>query len=835
MSREKFVSVFRRSVNMDTDRDLKVALGWNRVNMRLVGIWPEPIKKNERWQDFKVLFFLMVISFFGVGPQTANLYFIGRDLQLVTENLSTANIPGINALMKLIFSWYYKNSFKPLVQTFYDDWRTPLTEEEKAIMMKGAKSGRLISVWCSALTLLMVTLYLSSRSYIVYRSDIQNEEKYRLLLYPGYVPYDIRRVTLLIFANVGQVVAGYSAVIYYTTVDTFIAMLVIHLTGQFQILRNKLEKLMGDENGDRSSYEIQQELVSIVKRHEHLNWSASKIDNCFSTLLLIQMLLCTIELCLQGFYFFKVILRNENGLLSVDFAFFITFVCFILVHIFIYCYIGDMLIVECKELSDSVYKSNWFNVSPPNQAKQILFIMTRSTRPLSLTAGKFGTFSMEMFSTILKTAMGYMSVLLTVSDRILLTYYISLKISRVDYCNLQQREMEFAMGWNRYNLTLLGVWPEPRETSSLSRFLSNLIFWFGTVVTVTFICAPQTAYLVLRSSSLDEAIENLSVNVPIAFAVVKQAVLWYRKKALALLVSQILDDWREPIGSQDRETMLKNAKLSRITSIVCSFLTYFLLVTFISLQVWNNMQNTSEADLGGLLHPAMFPYDTQKSPNFEITWLGQFIGTVLTAICYSSFDTFLAVLVLHLCGQITVLRVTLESLARKQNDSSKFFKDLGLIVDRHDQLFRFAIIVEDCFNLTLLVQISISTAMFCLTGYRIIKSLDEDEQPDGQIVGLAFFLIHVIYTMLHLFIYCYVGEMLLEQSTGVAESAYDCNWHDLSPRQALSLVIVMCRARAAFQLTAGKFRPFSLELFNAILKTSAGYLSVLLAMKDRLD
>lgn len=31
------------------------------------------------------------------------------------------------------------------------------------------------------------------------------------------------------------------------------------------------------------------------------------------------------------------------------------------------------------------------------------------------------------------------------------------------------------------------------------------------------------------------------------------------------------------------------------------------------------------------------------------------------------------------------------------------------------------------------------------------------------IVGMIFFIIHVIYTMLHLFIYCYVGETLLGQ------------------------------------------------------------------------
>lgn len=174
--------------------------------------------------------------------------------------------------------------------------------------------------------------------------------------------------------------------------------------------------------------------------------------------------------------------------------------------------------------------------------------------------------------------------------------------------------------------------------------------------------------------------------------------------------------------------------------------------------------------------------------------------------------------------------------------------------------------------------------------------MDREDEADVPIVGIIFFIIHVIYTMLHLFIYCYVGETLLGQvesissfinrvvqlvflvfskkkkkklntlvfqSTGIGLSTYHCNWYDLPSRRAVLLMIVIRRANVSFQITAGKFSPFSLEFFNAVsgkkkkkknssdslkisnlqfqstfsiqvLKTSAGYLSVLLAMKDRL-
>nr|KAF7432440.1 hypothetical protein H0235_005364 [Vespula pensylvanica] len=392
--------------------------------------------------------------------------------------------------------------------------------------------------------------------------------------------------------------------------------------------------------------------------------------------------------------------------------------------------------------------------------------------------------------------------------------------------------MDYALGWNRFNLSILGVWPEPSKRTLLRRITSASIFWTSTTVIFLFICAPQTTDLILNSTTLDEAIENLSINIPIAFALMKQIVLRYHGEALRLLLVEIINDWTQTLSGPERLTMLKNAKISRRISLSCSTLAYTMLIAFISLQTYANMTSASEVDLGGLLHPATFPYDTKKSPYFEITWMGQFIGSILTGISYSCFDTFFAVFVLHLCGQLSVLQLNLKELVETaKHDVTLFQNRLGFIVNRHNKLYRFAIIIENCFNLMVLGQTLISTIMFCLTGYRMITSMGSQEK-DMPIVGIIFFFIHVIYALLHLYISCYVGETLLVESTGIAFSAYDCAWYDLPPKKAMCLMIIICRARVAFQITAGKFSPLSLELFGSIMKTAAGYLSVLLAVKE---
>jgi len=46
-----------------------------------------------------------------------------------------------------------------------------------------------------------------------------------------------------------------------------------------------------------------------------------------------------------------------------------------------------------------VYECKWYDISSKD-AKNLMFIVYRSSIPLRLTAGKFGTFSLEMFGTV---------------------------------------------------------------------------------------------------------------------------------------------------------------------------------------------------------------------------------------------------------------------------------------------------------------------------------------------------------------------------------------------------------------------------------------------------
>lgn len=159
---------------------------------------------------------------------------------------------------------------KPLVDFFYQDWRMPKTSEERIIMLKNAKVARKISIWCTILTQTMVTIYIVLRISMIVR--FSRSDPARPLPYTAYFPFDVTRSPIFELICVCQILSAYSATVSYTGSDSFICMLILHVCGQFQNLRERLKNLANGPNGIKTSEEFKNELKQIVKRHEHLNW-----------------------------------------------------------------------------------------------------------------------------------------------------------------------------------------------------------------------------------------------------------------------------------------------------------------------------------------------------------------------------------------------------------------------------------------------------------------------------------------------------------------------------------------------------------------------------------
>ncbi|CAD1475246.1 unnamed protein product, partial [Heterotrigona itama] len=91
----------------------------------------------------------------------------------------------------------------------------------------------------------------------------------------------------------------------------------------------------------------------------------------------------------------------------------------------------------------------------------------------------------------------------------------------------------------------------------------------------------------------------------------------------------------------------------------------------------------------------------------------------------------------------------------------------------------------------------------------------EEELEQHMVFQTVFLCIYTVSVMVQLLLYCYVGERLTFESTDIADTAYNCEWYSLPPKNARLLVIIMCRAVSSpLKLTAGKFCWFTILLYS---------------------
>nr|KAF7432435.1 hypothetical protein H0235_005359 [Vespula pensylvanica] len=351
-------------------------------------------------------------------------------------------------------------------------------------------------------------------------------------------------------------------------------------------------------------------------------------------------------------------------------------------------------------------------------------------------------------------------------------------------------------------MKFMGIWPDERGIS----YASSYIVLFPMGFMFLFITLPQTTNLYFISDDFELIVENLSVaNITITIALLKTATFWSNGKTMKELILCMENDRREAKVQENVRRMMRIADISRrITAgsiIMCNFIVF----TYVTLRTLLLPYTGRD-----LYYHAYFPYNTSIFPNFELTLIGQITAALYAANSYTAVDTFMTMLVLHVCEQFSYLRKKLNKLCCESNNNFRI--DLARIVEKYDMLNRYAETIEDRFNGMLLIQMLGCTIQLCVQSYQAISALVDDDQD------ITFYNI---------------TKKNVMQGTKMAYAAYDCKWYNLSPNEARYLTIIMCRAQISSHITAGKFCSFNHQLFGNILKTSMGYLSVLYAMKTK--
>ncbi|XP_038209518.1 odorant receptor 4-like [Zerene cesonia] len=320
----------------------------------------------------------------------------------VVEFVSGVHIAGYDTMSfgKLLTIWYKKEAFKHLLIELADIW--PMSAHDKeATEIKRKKISRLrsgqflyafwniLGLWLYNLTPIAVYLYRRVKGMPAYLDYIWH------LSYPFDKTQPVYHEIVFVFELYGGVVSVWSMLgsdILFMTMSSHISMLL-------QLLQLKIRRLSFQT--DKSHY---QDIVAVVKIHQKLIKYGNDLEEAFSLVNLINVLLSSVNICCVVFN----ILLDPWMAMSNKF-----FLGAALTQVGILCWYADDICTSSAGVADAVYESGWYN-SDIRCRQALLTLIQRSQKPLYFTAMKFSSITMKTYSSILTTSYSYFALLYTV-------------------------------------------------------------------------------------------------------------------------------------------------------------------------------------------------------------------------------------------------------------------------------------------------------------------------------------------------------------------------------------------------------------------------------------
>ncbi|XP_039307336.1 odorant receptor 43a-like isoform X1 [Solenopsis invicta] len=310
------------------------------------------------------------------------------------------------------------------------------------------------------------------------------------------------------------------------------------------------------------------------------------------------------------------------------------------------------------------------------------------------------------------------------------------------------------------------------------------------------------------------------------YSIIYSIFMIFHLEDLLMAINMIAEDWIKEKTNKERCIMIKQAQNARIITIVgCCFMFLGIFLVLVLPCFGTTVRYITNVTDPVKILPLQthYIYDKNQSPYFELTYAAQVVLLIVSAASYSGIDNLLGLLIFHLCGQMENLKERITNIKQFKN----FNGDLAVIVEDHIRLIKFFDIVESTFTILLLGLLLYFGTLFCLYGFLIVAILTEGKEM--SLFRLIYLISVVLNVCGHMCLYCVVGEILVAQCEGIYRAAYNYEWYKLNPEEARSLIIIMIRANKTLHITAGKMFPMTLSMFCNLIKTSAGYVSVLLA------
>ncbi|XP_072767709.1 odorant receptor 4-like isoform X1 [Anoplolepis gracilipes] len=376
-------------------------LSLNFLIYTMGGIW-RPIEWSSNCAKLSYNVFTIVIitaMYFLMLTQFMDIVLIVDNMDdFATNSLMFMTI--ISVCCKATIALVRRNAIIDIVQMLLKDPYKPQNKAEMAIQMKFDEFIRSFSIKYSLLVTSSITSF-TIRSVI---NITQGNLPLRV-----WLPYDFNEPLMFWITSIHQILSLIFAAIINTGTETLIFGLFLQTCVQFEIFECRLQLAINktaqcQEYFSHTSSNIERTMISrYVSHHIKIYNYAKTVNSIFNQVLFCQFFGSILVLCTSVYYISTHITGSEVVTLA-------SYIIGMFVQIFVYCWCGNEVILKSNSVGNAIYNMNWFFLSI-SQRKDLLMIMKRSTIPIKFKSSFLITFSLESYSSILKTSYSAFNVL----------------------------------------------------------------------------------------------------------------------------------------------------------------------------------------------------------------------------------------------------------------------------------------------------------------------------------------------------------------------------------------------------------------------------------------
>ncbi|CAO1405802.1 unnamed protein product [Diamesa serratosioi] len=379
-----------------------------RIFLRCIGFWPSTNYMKNYQIGFAIVN-VMVVLVYGVFQLN---YCIKSDSLLDILDALTPASTQIVTGVKVLIVVYRRNEIKIMLDYLYEFFVTDNNINSRRINSRLSKIGFIFSVILATFTNLTNFFFCTMPIIKDVRLHFKGMKLLKGLPFKAVFPFDIYYTPMyeIIFAISAW--SGFITISGITSMDGLFVGLCLHIAGQFDIIRSRLDTLIEVEiESHESQHKFTKEqndvlylkLTEIIEKHNFLIEMCESMSKYLAPNVLIHYLSSALVTCICCL----MILLAEGA----EKLIFINYIVASTTQVFVYSLGGTILVDSSTKINYAAYNVHWYKCDLRCR-RAILMIITRSQRQSGVNVPFFDT-SLETFASVIRTAGSYITLFKT--------------------------------------------------------------------------------------------------------------------------------------------------------------------------------------------------------------------------------------------------------------------------------------------------------------------------------------------------------------------------------------------------------------------------------------